>query len=382
MGQKKGQLRIKLQTSTDDERPVYLAGTFNKWRAEDERFRMHQTKPGQYEFTFEQTADLSFPLQYKYLRGGWEEVELDSEGRKTPNRVLEKPVGTVRDKVSRWHWEASNPKYLPIIKVISEAFEIPQLIKTRRIAAIVPYDYHQSNRRYPVLYLQDGQNLFDDYAPFGNWGVDKKLSIMAERGLHNLIVIAIDHAAEERIVEFTPTETTRLGTGDGRKYVRFLKETLKPFVDKHFRTLPDHQHTGIGGSSMGGLISIYAGLIYPQVYGRLLIFSPSLWVAPNIHFNAIRFLNSLETKIYLYAGGKEGANMLPNVERFRRELQRQGYDDSQVQFYLSFDPQGLHNEARWGAEFPKAIEWLYFTPSDQNDNNDDPNPTAVRESGQ
>ena len=382
MAKKKDQLRIELQALTDDDRPVYIAGTFNKWKAEDSAYQMTQTEPGKYVYLFESPLQHSFPIEYKYLRGSWEQVELDDQGRKAPNRVLLKSDGTIRDRVTRWRWDGLdyNKNYLPIIETISEEFEIPQLIKTRRIAALLPYDYHETDRHYPVLYLQDGQNLFDDYAPFGNWGVDKKLSIMAEHNQHEVIIIAIDHAAEERIAEFTPSEKTRLGSGEGRKYARFLKDTLKPYVDQHFRTLPDREHTAIGGSSMGGLISIYAGLIYPNTYGRLLVFSPSLWVAPNIHFNAIKFFSSLETKIYLYAGGKEGANMIPNVKKFKQALEEQGMDGSKVQFELSIDPQGQHNEARWGAEFPKAIEWLFYTPSSKNEH-DNSNPTALREAG-
>lgn len=94
----------------------------------------------------------------------------------------------------------------------------------------------------------------------------------------DIIIVSIDHAEDERIAEFTPSYRTRLGVGDGKKYARFLADTLKPHVDQHFRTLPDRVHTGIGGSSMGGLITIYAGLMYPEVYGKLMVFSPSLWV--------------------------------------------------------------------------------------------------------
>lgn len=252
-----------------------------------------------------------------------------------------------------------NASFLPEKVIISESFEIPQLIKTRRIAALLPYNYHNSGRQYPVLYLQDGQNLFDDYAPFGNWGIDKKLAMMAEQGKGDVIIVAIDHAEEERIEEFTPSYNTRLGRGQGKKYVRFLADTLKPYVDQHFRTLPDRRHTGIGGSSMGGLISIYAGLMYPEVYSRLMLFSPSLWVDPNIHFHLVSFLEPSDLKIYLYGGGKEGSKMVENLVWFKNTLESQGMAES-IDFFLSIDPDGHHNEERWGREFPKALNWLFF----------------------
>lgn len=255
--------------------------------------------------------------------------------------------------------EAINPELLPIIKVISEHFEIPQLIKTRRISALLPHDYDQTDKRYPVLYLQDGQNLFDEYAPFGNWGVDKQLARLAARGMGDFIVIAIDHAGDKRIEEYTPSYDTKLGIGDGKKYVRFLSDTLKPYIDKHFRTLPDREFTGIGGSSMGALISIYAGLMYPEVYSKLMIFSPALWVSPNIHFHFMNFGHSQDVRAYLYAGGEESETMVPNVQRFQEAFKAKA-TAANFDINLSIDPNGKHNEAYWGREFPLAVEWLYF----------------------
>jgi predicted alpha/beta superfamily hydrolase len=135
--------------------------------------------------------------------------------------------------------------------------------------------------------------------------------------------------------------------------------TLKPYIDKNYRTLPDRQHTGIGGSSMGGLISIYAGLMYPETLGRLMIFSPSLWVSEKIYFDSIEFFNPLETRIYVYAGGKESRYMIPSVERLKESIERQGWSPERLQFKLATDPKGDHTEARWGKEFPKAVEWLF-----------------------
>ena len=113
---------------------------------------------------------------------------------------------------------------------------------------------------------------------------------------------------------------------------------------------------------MGGLISIYAGFIYPAVFSNLRSFSPSLWVAPNIHFSAIHFDASLDTRIYIYAGAGESKNMVPNINRFKTAIEQQQFD-ANITFNLSIDPEGQHNEARWGQEFPKAVEWLFF---DQN----------------
>jgi predicted alpha/beta superfamily hydrolase len=208
--------------------------------------------------------------------------------------------------------------------------------------------------------LQDGQNLFDDNAPYGNWAIDVALENMAKHKLDKIIVVAIDHGNHERVKEYTPFYDTKLGPGDGKKYIRFVTDTLKPHIDKNYRTLPGREHTGLGGSSMGGLISIYGGLMYPEEYGKLMIFSPALWVTPNIPFRLIPFFHPLETKIYLYAGGKESENMIPNVRRFKQALEAKGEDTSKIDFKLSIDPNGVHNEWHWQKEFPKAVEWLFF----------------------
>lgn len=364
------EITLELQTLSGDDRPVFVAGNFNNWQAADENYRLQSIGSGKFRLSFVLPAGLSAHLmEYKYVRGSWETAELDEYGNATSNRQLPFRSKVAKDKVPRWNnsgvfYQAS---FLPQIRILSENFEIPQLIRTRRVSVLLPYNYDQTDKSYPVLYLQDGQNLFDDYAPFGSWGVDKRLALLAERGNGDVIIVAIDHAEDQRIAEFTPSFRTRLGRGDGKQYVRFLAETLKPYIDQNFRTLPQSSTTGIGGSSMGGLISIYAGLMYPQVYGRLMIFSPSLWVSPNIPFHALNLNQPYQGRIYLYGGGEEGATMLPNLKRFKAELERRG-GNVQVDFELSFDPKGRHNEARWGQEFPRAVEWLFFQEVVSNNN--------------
>ena len=357
-----GALWLEVHTPVIDDRPICIVGNFNDWAIDPKRYQLQQVSPGYYQFHFPEDHTPAFPIEYKYVKGGWEDEEVDEFGSKIPNRRIDHPQNRVINHVPRWKEKglSYNAAFLPQIQVISEKFEIPQLIKTRRITALLPHDYHLTEKRYPVLYLQDGQNLFDDHAPFGNWAVDKKLAVMAERGLADIIIVSIDHAEEERVAEFTPSYQTHLGVGDGKKYTRFLADTLKPYVDQHFRTLPDRIHTGIGGSSMGGLISIYAGLMYPEVYGRLMVFSPSLWVAPNIPHFELPYDQPVAARIYIYAGEKEGSSMIPNINRYREALQRKGMNMTHFDFRLSIDPEGIHNEEHWGREFPKAVEWLFF----------------------
>jgi len=247
-------------------------------------------------------------------------------------------------------------QYKPIIHTIDEHFEIPQLIKTRRITALLPWNYNRTDKRYPVLYLQDGQNLFDDFAPFGSWEVDKRLTQLAEQGNGEFIVIAIDHAERERIAEYTPSVKTKLGKGDGLQYADFLTDTLKPYIDSHFRTLPEREHTGIGGSSMGGLISLYAALKHPRAYSKLMIFSPSIWVTPNLPNEFLTQATSFRGKIYLYGGAQEGSDMVKHLHSFRDNAEL--FAD-RIELTVSIREDGHHNESAWGNEFPKAVRFLY-----------------------
>ena len=356
------QRTLRLIDETNDDRPVYVAGTFNNWTTGLPAYRLQPSSiPGQYEITLDLPDD-PLKVEYKYTRGGWESVELGRYGESALNHSRYVQADwSVPDRVQTWasaglHYRE---ELLPKIEIINESFEIPDLIRTRRIAALLPHDYHTSGKRYPVLYLQDGQNLYDDHAPYGSWGVDKQLASLSARGMGDLIVIAIDHADDKRISEFTPNFKNKLGRGEGRKYITFLARTLKPYIDNHFRTRPEPEYTGIGGSSLGGLISIYAGIIYPQIYDRLMIFSPSLWVTPRIPFRVMKLTHKFRGRIYLYGGNAESKTMVPNMLRFKEELLRQT-QGADVAFRIETDPDGQHNEARWGVEFPKAVEWLFF----------------------
>jgi predicted alpha/beta superfamily hydrolase len=355
-------VQLELKTQSEINLPVYIAGNFNDWRVNDERFKMRKIADGHYVYQFHKEEIPLETIEYKYLRNGWEHVELDEYGCHTNNRLIPNQNGIFKDAVPRWRKTGLEytPSLLPIPKIITDEFEMPQLGKKRRVSILLPFDYETSDKRYPVIYLQDGQNLFNDYSPYGTWAVDKRMAVLQERGHGDVIVVAIDHGGVERISEFTPYDNTKFGIAAGKMYARFMVETLKPYIDFKYRTLPQREHTGIGGSSMGALISIYAALMYPQVYSKMMIFSPSLWLTQKIYFDAIHFSSPFFTKIYVYAGGKEGSNMVPNVQRFREAIARRGHDSTNVDFELSIDPNGLHNEERWGKEFPKALEWLYF----------------------
>ena len=355
-------LNIILTTDEDDDRPVYIAGNFNYWVTQDKSFQMERVGRGLYHFTFPENFPYPEELLYKFTRGDWSEVEIDKYGNRTENRSCRVHKGVVREHVYKWrhNWLPFKPNFLPKVHLISDEFEIPQLNKTRKIWALLPHDYDETTERYPVMYLQDAQNLFNENAQYGNWEIDKKLAVMAEYKIGKIIIIAIEHAEKERIIEYNVGQTV-LGPGQGKKYIRFIADTLKPFVDANFRTKTEREHTGIGGSSMGGLVSIFSGIMYPEVFGKLMIFSPSLWVVPKIKFSFLDLDEPQDTRIYLYAGGKESATMVDHVKLFKKRLQKkQGLTDK-MRVRLSINEEGQHNEVYWSDEFPKAIEWLFYS---------------------
>ncbi|SIS66995.1 Predicted hydrolase of the alpha/beta superfamily [Chryseobacterium ureilyticum] len=355
-------MRFELYTEEKDDRPVFITGNFNNWNPKDYNYQLQQTAPDNY-FIEINSQTLPDNIEYKFTKGGWENVELDKHGNITPNRKANKSIEKTSDKVEKWrlNWGPFKKEFFPTAEVISEKFYIPQLDRYRKIWAVLPYDYHTSDKHYPVLYLQDAQNLFNEGSGFGNWEIDKKLSILAEYGRGDIIIIAIEHGSEDRIKEYIFDNDNVANGSEGKKYIRFITDTLKPYVDVNYRTKKDRDNTGIGGSSLGALISIYSGFLYPEVYSKLLIFSPSLWVEPNNNFPMMNFRIPFKTKIYLYGGGQEGSKMVKRIHIFEEYLKRwEKKNLFDFEFRTNINPEGTHSEFYWSQEFPRAIEWLFY----------------------
>lgn len=355
-------MKFTLNTAEKDNRPIFITGNFNKWNPKDYHFQLTILDENTYSIDIEDQL-LGDDIEYKFTKGGWENVELDQYGNITPNRKVKKKSATTNDFVEKWrfNWGPFKDEFFPIVEVISEEFYIPQLDRYRKVWALLPYDYYISDKKYPVLYLQDAQNLFNEGSAYGNWEIDKKLSILAEYGRGDVIVIAVEHGSEDRIKEYIFDNDNIANGSEGKKYIRFVTDTLKPFIDEHYRTKKDRENTGIGGSSLGALISLYSGFLYPEVYSKLLIFSPSLWIEPNNNFPMMSFRVPFKTKIYLYGGEKEGAKMVKRIQVFENYLKRwEKKNLFDFEFKTNINPDGEHSEFYWSQEFPRAIEWLFY----------------------
>jgi predicted alpha/beta superfamily hydrolase len=238
----------------------------------------------------------------------------------------------------------------PRVHIIDTAFTIPQLNRTRRIWIYVPEG--QKDQRYPVLYMQDGQNLFDASTSYaGEWGLDE---FMDSTHQPPCIVVGIDNGGVNRIHELTPYDMEKYGKAEGGAYLDFIVKTLKPYIDKHYPVRKKRGDTWIGGSSLGGLISFYALLKYPRVFGGAAVFSPSFWIAPRIYEETKGKMKKIKAALYFYAGKQESEKMVQDMMKMMQYVSR----SKKIKAITSIRDEGKHNEASWRKEFPFFYAWM------------------------
>ncbi len=246
---------------------------------------------------------------------------------------------------------------LPNVEVFRQEFKIPGLDRWRKLRVYIPSNYNSGEKWYPVLYMHDAQNLFDDSTSYvGEWGVDESMVELSKSGL-DLIVVGIDNGGDRRVNEMTPWKNEKFGDPEGEEYIKFIVDVVKPFIDAKYRTRRDPANTGIMGSSLGGLISHYAVYSYPETFGKAGIFSPSYWFAEEV-FDFTR-ANPIprDHKLYLYAGGKEGESMVPELERMYNLILAEKHPN--INITSKVNPEGEHSEKYWRSEFSEAIKWLF-----------------------
>jgi predicted alpha/beta superfamily hydrolase len=209
--------------------------------------------------------------------------------------------------------------------------------------------------------MQDGQNLFDPEQSFaGSWRVDIAMDQAAARGFEG-IAVGIRHAGEERLAEYSPFDHPEVGPGRGREYVEHMAERIKPLVDARYRTIPDRGTTCVAGSSMGGLISLFAFLARPDVFGAVAAMSPSLWYAERAIFEAVKAAPFQPGRIYLDVGRREGEDTLADARRLRDLLLAKGYRKGDQLRYVE-DRAGGHEESAWGHRLRAALPFLLAPP--------------------
>jgi len=343
---------------------IYAAGSFNGWNPQDDNYKFKHDNNGNY------SLDLKLDkgsYEYKITRGGWDKAECKKGGSGVGNRVLkinadEKMELMIEEWADRFPAAPKKSTASKNVKIIDTAFLIPQLKRTRRVWIYLPDCYAECTKRFPVLYMHDGQNVFDDATSYsGEWGIDDYLDSLG-MDAKECIVVAIDNGGNKRLNEYSPYDFSLSGIGalsksnkgEGNEYVDFLVKTLKPFIDKNYRTVKNKANTAIAGSSMGGLISLYAVLKYPKVFGAAGVFSPAFWVAPKIFDDINAKGKKVYSKIYFYAGKQEGETMVPDMLKAYEAMSK--ISKSKMQAVIRDD--GQHNEPTWRKEFPLFYEWM------------------------
>jgi predicted alpha/beta superfamily hydrolase len=248
---------------------------------------------------------------------------------------------------------------------LHENFGSRHLEEPRNILVYLPKDYGADpDRRYPVLYMHDGQNLYDPADAFGGiaWGIDETAErLVAERAIEPVIIVGIYNTGK-RLDEYTPVPSANKkikGGGRADLYGRMLIEELKPFIDDTYLTLPEREFTGIGGSSLGGLVSLYLGFRRPDVFSRIAAMSPSVWWANNQIIREIaRTPERVPLRIWLDIGREEGSRIKHQVRALRELLLASGWTP-EADFRYGEIPGAAHNEAAWAARFDQVLKFLF-----------------------
>ncbi len=351
--------------------PVFLAGDFQGWQPGESAWQLAPQADG----TFSLTRDFApgRGLRFKFTGGSWLTVEKDAAGGEIANRLhVVAGADTLRLTVASWADGKPAARPRTIVGQV-ETWSLPGFLAGRRVWVYLPPGYAaDTGRRYPVLYMFDGQNVFNEATSFaGEWRVDETLEqAIAGGSVRPLIVVAVDNGGGGRLREYTPwAVSAHAGSGGGRDHLREWVTTLVPYVNRRYRTLPGAAHTGLAGSSLGGLMSLYGGFARPDVFGKVAAFSPSLTIGGAALLAYCADQPACPQLIYADMGGREEGNRVDrnqdgiddHVAALRglgRLLVGRGYIGG-WDLLLVEVPDARHNEEAWARRFPAAVEFLF-----------------------
>lgn len=357
------QLTIKvtaIPATTPAGEPIHIAGNFQGWDPADPNSVLTDIGGGQFQITINPPVGV---VKYKFSRGSWATVEGTANGGFLPDREFNYTGGAVTIEVQIAGWEdvSQGSTAAANVHLLDADFFMPQLNRNRRIMIYLPPDYETTQKRYPVMYMHDGQNLFDDATSFsGEWEVDESLNQLHAQGDHGCIVVGIDNGGALRIDELAPWLNTDYNEGgEGDQYIDFIVETLKPYVDQNYRTYTGRDYTAIMGSSLGGLVSQYAIMEHQDVFSKAGIFSPAYWFNdPQIFEHSANTPKTQPMRIYQLAGYLEGnGSVVDDVNQMETVLLNNGFGVGEL--YKALHQDGEHSEWYWAREFAAAYEWLF-----------------------
>ncbi len=350
-----------LPSNTPANATIYLAGSVNTWNAGDPNYTLQSDGLGNWQIVIPQGIGT---VEYKFTRGSWPTVEGNATGSFLPNRSFmhTNQPQTINLTIQSWEDLGTGAAGTAAanVQILSNSFGIPQLSTTRRIWLYLPPDYATSTKNYPVLYMQDGQNLFDNLTSFsGEWQVDETLNTLYNQGDYGAIVVGIDNGGGERLNEYSPWVNVQYGGGDGDDYAAFMANTLKPYIDSNYRTRPEPSMNALVGSSMGALIATYGACEFPNAFLKVGNLSPAYWFAFNDLNSYINTsVSGLQNhRMYFVAGTTESATMVSNINTVRNNLLAKGLTPANV--LTKFDSFGTHTEGYWKGEFAALYQWLF-----------------------
>lgn len=378
MGQEKYSVTIKIRNNNKSSHVgenFYLTSNFHAW---DPKGIVVGQVPDFGQSITIKVSDIPAGLfEYKFTRGTWETSASTAEGR------LEGPLSTTISSdttlytdIDGWRDDFQSSTASPQVHVLDSAFYFPSLELSRRVWIYLPKSYATSSRKYPVIYMHDGDDLFDEATSKGRigpleWHVDETIDSSA----HDAIVVAIAQAEDisQRQNEYFVRPNTRFKNPVGAKYMADIVHILKPYVDQRYRTLSDKDHTAMAGSSVGGLFTFYAGLMYPDVFGTLGIFSSSFWLDDENITTIIQEIEDTksiaEQQYFFYGGGNEN-RLKPDGSYVRMDDDLRTVADMLIRqvdatVEISINPEGRHGAWYWQKAFPDFYSWWASTTLSQ-----------------
>ena len=348
----------QVPTSTPQSASIYFASSLNSWNALGTI--LQDLGNGQYQIVIPESTGTA---EYKFTRGSWSTVEGNATGSYLPNRSFTFTGSPQLINLTIQSWEdlaTTTSTATSNVSILSTSFYMPQLNKYRKIWLYLPPDYFTTSKTYPVLYMQDGQNLFDNATSFsGEWQVDETLNTLFQQGNYGAIVVGIDNGGADRLDEYSPWNNPQYGGGQGDLYSQFIAETLKPYIDSQYRTKPESQYNALLGSSMGALISSYIGAKYPNIFQKVGNFSPAYWFAKPqlVSYITSNSQNYSNSRIYFVSGTNESSTMVPDANEIKNTFQSKLLSTSNTM--TKYDSYGTHTESYWRGEFAAAYLWLF-----------------------
>jgi len=338
---------------------IYVAGNYNDWNPADAKSKLKWVG-GKLQVTLDLSVAVS-TVEFKFTGGSWEKGEVKIDGSAQPNRTCYyKPGMIITQRIESFQQLAPHKLAVANNSIIKFNVYSPELQVTKQIRVSLPCSYATSNKKYPVLYMLDGQNLFDDVDAYaGEWGIDEAMDSVCAINKLPAIIVGIDHAGDLRLSEYSPYPIKKYDVKpQGDAFAAFVAITLKLKIDSMYRTLPGREYTGICGSSAGAVESMHILLKYNNVFAKAGIFSPAFWTNEDNFVYAEQANITATSKVYFVAGAREDDySVMKDLEQMHYILLDKKNEFIQTRYIIQGD--GKHTESFWRAEFFDAFMWLY-----------------------